>query len=286
MSGPIKWHGGKHYIRKQILALMPPRCHNPNAPAIDDAGWLHFVSPFVGGAAVELELDPEGISEVWNDRYKHLTNFWRCLACPASFSEFIRKTEALPFCDQFWREARERLSRPCDAPGMICIACAVAFFVTCRQSLAGRMKDFAPLTRQRTRRGMNEQASAWLNAVDGLPGVHDRIRRVVILNDDALKVIKQQDGPRTLFYLDPPYVPETRATTGEYAHEMTVTQHADLLCVLSSIQGRFLLSGYRSKLYDDHATLQRWNRHDFELPNNAAKGDEKRRMTECVWTNY
>ncbi len=88
---------------------------------------------------------------------------------------------------------------------------AVWFFITCRQSLAGRMEDFAPLSRTRTRRRMNEQCSAWLTAVEGLIEVHGRLKRVVILNRPALEVIRQEDGPQTLFYLDPPYLHQTRA---------------------------------------------------------------------------
>ena len=61
---------------------------------------------------------------------------------------------------------------------------------------------------------MSEQASAWWNTVDGLANVHDRLKRVVILCRDALDVIRQQDGSRTLFYLDPPYLHSTRASTG------------------------------------------------------------------------
>lgn len=45
-----------------------------------------------------------------------------------------------------------------------------------------------------------------------------------------------------------------------------------------------MLSGYRSAIYDD--LLSAWARHDFDLPNNAAGGDSKRRMVECVWCNY
>ena len=66
---------------------------------------------------------------------------------------------------------------------------AVNFFIRCRQSRAGCFKDFATLSRTRTRRGMNEQASAWLTVIDGLPEVHARLKRVVILNHDALDVI-------------------------------------------------------------------------------------------------
>jgi DNA adenine methylase len=291
ITPPLKWHGGKQYLAERIIGLMPPRCKNPNAPASNDPGWLHFVEPYFGGGAVMLALDPEGISEVVNDIDGQLTNFWECLQRAETYAGFKRVVECVPFNKKQWSEACAHLDRKCrvkdarlDNP--VCEACALAFFVACRQSLAGRMKHFAPLTRNRTRRGMNEQVSAWLNCVEGLPEVHERLKRVVILNDDALTVIRQQDGPRTLFYLDPPYLHETRATTGEYAHEMTVAQHDDLLRALASIKGRFLLSGYRSDLYDRAAKVCQWRRHEFEIPNNAASGKKKRVMTECVWTNF
>jgi hypothetical protein len=37
---------------------------------------------------------------------------------------------------------------------------------------------------------------------------------------------------------------------------------------------------------EDDRMLAGWNRHDYDLPNHAASGASKRRMTECVWTNY
>jgi DNA adenine methylase len=163
---------------------------------------------------------------------------------------------------------------------------AWAFFVQCRQSLAGRMKSFTGITKTRTRRGMNVEVSAWLTAVEGLPAVHERLKRVLILNRPALDVIRGQDGAETLFYCDPPYLHETRATTADYQHEMTWAEHVELLRVLAKLKGRFLLSGYRSDLYNSHASLNGWNRHDFELPNQAASGKTKRRMTECVWANF
>ena len=74
---------------------------------------------------------------------------------------------------------------------------------------------------------MNEQASAWLAAVAGLSEVHARLSRVVILNRDALNVIRKQDGPDTLFYLDPPYLTETRTAPDVFAHEMTEADPLD-----------------------------------------------------------
>jgi DNA adenine methylase len=220
---------------------------------------VHYVEPYAGGLSVLLAKDPEGVSEVVNDLNADLTNFWACLQNEFAFAQLQRFVEAVPFSESEYLDSVRPLTTDgvCDKgyPSFSVIQ-AVRFFIRCRQSLAGRMQAFAPLSRTRTRRGMNEQASAWINAVDGLPAVHARLRRVVVLNRPALDVIRQQDGPDTLFYLDPPYLHETRATTKEYgAHEMSDKDHGELLEVLTGIKGRFLLSGYRSKLYDGVAGI-------------------------------
>jgi DNA adenine methylase len=108
---------------------------------------------------------------------------------------------------------------------------------------------------------------------------------VVILNRDALGVIRQQDGPGTLFYLDPPYLHETRATTTEYgALEMTEADHRELLDTLRQVQGKVMLSGYPSGLYD--GALSGCNRHTFDLPNHASGARTKQRETEVLLCNF
>lgn len=280
MDGPLKWHGGKGQMAGKIVALMPPRAKNPNDPAADDSGWLHYVEPYFGGGSVLLANDPEGISEVANDLNGSLANFWNVLRCPTEFTALQRFLEATPFSEDLFKKIGD------DLGGGTPVDRAFRFFVRCRQSLSGRMKGFAGITRNRTRKGMNEQASAWLNCIEGLPAVHERLKRVLIRNVNAVECIKKEDGARTLFYLDPPYLHETRATTGEYAHEMTNEEHARLLMLLSGIKGRFLLSGYRSDLYDDAAKRWGWKCHTFDMPNNSAGGKTKERRTECVWMNF
>lgn len=282
---PLKYHGGKAYLAQRIVELMPPRRSKDNPD-----GYLHYCEPFAGGLSVLLANDPEGISEVANDLNGALTRFWQVLCDERLFTRFVRHCQATPFSEAVYNDCcmihhNPHLWDRGEADSRM-IVLAYAFFVVCRQSLAGRMDAFAPLSRTRTRRGMNEQASAWLTCVEGLPAVHARLKRVVILNRDALDVIRQQDGPQALFYADPPYLHETRATTGEYAHEMTYEQHVALLAVLGSIKGKFLLSGYASGLYDSMAAEHGWKRHDFTLPNNAAGGKTKRRMTESVYCNF
>jgi DNA adenine methylase len=267
MNQPLKWHGGKHYLASQIVALMPPH--------------THYVEPYAGGLTVLLAKPCEGISEVVNDLDQDLTNFWRVLQEEALYRRFGRRVQAIPFSEVEFQSALEWLARKGRKQA---VGRAVGFFIVCRQSLAGRLKAFTPLSRTRTRRGMNEQASAWIRAIDGLSEVHARLRRVVVLNQPAVEVIRSQDGPDTLFYLDPPYLPDTKTSQAFGDLEMTVDQHEELLGVITKLQGKVMISGYVSRLYDDR--LAGWHQHTFKLPNSAAAGVMKRAMTEVLWCNF
>ena len=274
MNLPLKWHGGKYYLAAKIVHLMPPH--------------LHYVEPFFGGGAVLFARDPEdsegwlfphkGVSEVVNDVNDRLINFWRVLQDAEAFQRFHRKVEAIPVARKAWEVAHGH------EYGEDRIANAVAFFVDCRQSRSGMMNGFTAVTRNRTRRRMNGNVSEWLSAVDGLPEVHARLRRVFVENMPALEIIKREDTAGTLFYCDPPYLHETRISKDAYSYEMNEQEHRDLLALLLECKGKVMLSGYPSELYD--SMLQSWTRHTFDLPNNAAGGDVKRRMTEVLWCNF
>ena len=45
LTPPLKWHGGKHYLTRHVLALMPRH--------------LHYVEPFFGGGQVLFARDPQ-----------------------------------------------------------------------------------------------------------------------------------------------------------------------------------------------------------------------------------
>ncbi|MDA1015210.1 MAG: DNA adenine methylase [Planctomycetota bacterium] len=283
LKQPLKWHGGKTYLAQRIVALMPPH--------------LHYVETHFGGGAVLLAHDPaknwlfghedyagkthqNGCSEVVNDIHSELTNFWQVLQDVELFERFKRIIDAVPFSVTEWRTARE------DDGDRDDVDRAVNFFIDHRQSMAGRGDCFTPLSKTRTRGARNEQANAWWGCIEGLPAVRDRLQGVVILNECAAKVIRQQDGKHTLFYCDPPYLKETRVTSGEYDFEMTEAQHIELLDVLSRITGKFLLSGYPSELYTDWERRHGWTRHEFKIDNKASSAKQKATMTECVWCNF
>jgi DNA adenine methylase len=273
ISPPIKYHGGKHYLAPHIHALAR------------QVPYTHRSITHAGGLGELWGWEHEGISEAVNDIDEWLMNFWLVLRHPDQFERFRRIIEATPFAEPYWDLASDIIEGKAPAP-IFPADRAAWFFVYCRQSMAGRMDCFAPLSRNRTRRGMNEQVSAWLTAIEGLPAVHARLMRVAMFSKDAVEVIRQQDGENTLFYCDPPYLDETRTSPKVYRHEMNRGQHAELLETLGGIVGKFILSGYYSPLGDFFATKYGWRHFEVELPNNAGGGKEKRRMTEVLWTNF
>lgn len=283
-NGPLKWHGGKAYLAPWLHSLAPK-----SVKADPENGYTHRNYAFAGGLGELWGWECDGISEAANDRNRWLTNFWSVLQHDHLFGQFQRHLQAVPLSERKWKTSHD-LARMLGWDGSDNTAGqllrAAAFFIDNRQSRQGLMKDYATPT-TRTRRGMNENVSAWLSAVEGLPEWHHRFKRVEVRNMDACEFIKRYDHPRALFYCDPPYLHETRSSTGEYGeNEMTVEDHRRLLDTLAGIKGRFMLSGYPSLLYQDFANNCGWSTHEREIDNKASSARVKEKRTEVVWCNY
>jgi DNA adenine methylase len=87
------------------------------------------------------------------------------------------------------------------------------------------------------------------------------------------------DAPDALFFVDPPYVPSTRSKGACYRHELSESAHVELLTLLKGCQGKVMISGYASGLYDD--LLSGWARHARK--HYAASGDGCKPRTEVLW---
>lgn len=267
---PLKIHGGKNYLAEWIISLMRPH--------------EHYFEGFFGGGAVLLRKNPDNVNEVVCDRNGDLTNFWRVLREPDLFYQLRLSLEFTPFSELEWQAANRILAtKNLDAR----VRRAWAFFVRARQSMSGRQDSFAPVSVKRLRRRMNEQVSAWLTAIEGLPAVHARLMRVFIHDPSkAQRLILKYDQPGWVQYLDPPYHPETREKNSKavYEFEMTAEEHEDLLKILQDVRhAQVLLSGYRHPLYDDMLLPKGWKRHEMAIDNKSSKKKEKETKIECVW---
>ena len=84
-----------------------------------------------------------------------------------------------------------------------------------------------------------------------------------------------------MYYLDPPYVKDTRyqgQKTKEYHHEMTDDQHIELCEFIKTVKGYVILSGYDNEIYND--MLPEWKKIS-----RSALADGAKKRTEILWLN-
>lgn len=245
---------------------------------------VHFRSVFLGGGGLEFNLSPVGVSEVWNDLDGQLINFYNVLKNPELFSKFQFLCELTPFSEEEFSKASFMSNlEGVDNFGEN-VLLAYCFFVSNRMSRGGDGKSFATST-SRLRRGMNEQVSAWLGVVNDLPEFHERIKYVEIRKMGFADFIKKYDSDEAFFYLDPPYLPSTRKAGG-YDFEMTESDHIDLLNLLSSVRGRFILHGYPSDLYEDFSRSNNLDSFEISVKKHSSSGKVKPDAIEKLWSNY
>lgn len=124
----------------------------------------------------------------------------------------------------------------------------------------------------------------WVRYPGCLPPIIARMTGVQLECRPALDVISTNDRPGVLFYVDPPYLHDTRVMDGStryYRHEMTAADHIELLDRLKSLQGMVVLNGYPSALYDNE--LRHWARYTKQSRASAFRGTCMR--TEVIWLN-
>ena len=257
------WYGGKFSHLDFLAPLLPTNA-------------THFCDVFGGSAAVLLNVGPYPV-ETYNDIDSELVNFFATLR--DQHENLLRAISLTPF-------SREELARACEpAAWLPPVERARRFYIRARQTRTGLAQTSSAgrwahcvLT---SRAGMSGSVSRWLGSVDGLAGITARLQRVQIENAPAIDVIKRYDTPETLFYLDPPYVHAARGDTKAYGFEMTDAEHHELAEHLAVIRGRAVISGYRTKLYDD--LFRDWQRIDADEQRVSSVNAMRQ---ESVWMNF
>jgi len=227
MKAPIGWYGGKGRLAERIIKLMPRH--------------RIYVEVFGGAASVLFAKRPSPV-EVYNDVYSEVVNFFRVLRDPEKFEKFFRMAIMTPNSREEFETCRDTLECGSD------VERAWKFFVVGRQSFSGGLTTWGFSVRSMSR-WMGAACARWLAGLERLPEIHARLMRVQIEHNDFRRIIPTYDTPETLFYCDPPYIPDTRKSPDAYEHEMTAKDHRDLVDLLLRIEGMAILSGYRHPIY-------------------------------------
>lgn len=251
----LRWHGGKWMLAPWIISHFPDH--------------RVYVEPF-GGAGSVLMRKPRAYAEVWNDLDGDAVNLFRVLRGDRA-NELVAALRATPFARDEFVEAYQQSECEIERARRLVIRSFMGFGSNGHNKLTG--------FRANSNRSGTTPAHDWANYPESLLLVIERLRGVVIESRDARAVMSIHDGPETLHYVDPPYLPETRDPGVDYRHEMTIEQHEELLAFLLTLQGRVVLSGYPSPLYDK--ALSGWRRVE-----RVALADGARKRTEVLWMNF
>lgn len=251
----MRWYGGKWRLAKWIVAQFPPH--------------RVYVEPF-GGAASVLIQKPRSYAEVYNDLDKSAVALFRILRSGRA-EDLVSAVELTPFSrTEYESAALDLVDDDLELARRLMVRAFMGFGSNATQKSSG--------FRNNTTRSHTTGAEDWRNMPGKMPAIIERFRGVVIENMPALDLIEKFDGRETLFYLDPPYLPETRGRVRRYKHEMSQDDHAEFLAAADKIEGMAVISGYPSEMYD--RALAGWDRIE-----RAALADGARERIEVLWTN-
>lgn len=271
-SGPCSWFGGKGHMVAKLLPLIP---HT-----------RIYVEPYGGMGSILFARRPTKV-EVYNDLDDEAVNLMRVLQIPKWYTRLKRRLKYTPYSQSEFRRALEaRHSEDI-------IDRAWGFFVAFNQCFCGPHNK----TQGHWSRGLaHSPSNRWVSHKRSLEFFHTRLSRCQIDNRSALVVIKYWDSPDTAFYLDPPYVPDTRISKRVYKNEPTIRHHRRLVKLLLDIDGCAVLSGYAHDVYKPLEDAG-WTRTDFDMVCAAAgtsresklhgKGNSRKhaQRVESVWRN-
>jgi DNA adenine methylase len=254
----LRYFGGKWAIAPWIIEHMPEH--------------RIYVEPF-GGAASVLLRKPRSKIEVYNDLDDEIVGIFRVLQNTTQCTALIRNLRRTPYSRREFDLAFQAGTNPVERTRRAIIRSYMSFHHSALFN--SRKTTFANALHKR---GGSSKSSEWASYPRTLAAVCRRFRGVVIEHGEASRVIRVQDGPETLFFVDTPYVISTRDKGSMYRHEMTDAQHIELLMQLRGISGRAMVAGYPSKLYDD--LLHDWQRLERR---HYAKGTMALPRTEVLW---
>lgn len=256
----LRYHGAKWNLAPWIIQYIPTH--------------ELYCEPCVGSGGVIMRKTRSYL-EVINDKDSHIVEFFRVLR--EHKEELINAIELTPYAADEWVQSFTLTNDP--------IENARRLYIRSYMSIAGPTAQWNTGWRRQKvmakgKKGQNNMTPAAISfsRVDHLWTVAARLRGVTIENMDIHDVLDRYDSINTCFYVDPPYLPETRGRWKDhaYTHEMNEDDHIKLAKTLNQVDAKVLLSGYRSDLYDN--LYPDWQRIDKETRINGPGS-----ATESLW---
>lgn len=254
----MRFPGGKFSIAKWVISHFPEH--------------LCYVELF-GGAASVLLQKPRANSEIYNDINSDVVNVFRVLRDEKKALELERKIYLTPFSREEYDLAYDRCADQVEMARRIIFRSFYGWGSDAVNRKTGGRSFKNP--------SMILCSREWSTYHKHIKDFVVRFKDVYVENKDYKFIISTYDNPKTLFYVDPPYLQSTRKFRGSvrYKHEFDKDyQHIDLAETLKNVKGMVVVSGYDSKLYHELYSDSGWRcvRRNSQVMNGSKR-------IECLW---
>lgn len=262
MRTPITYYGGKQRLASTIINMMQPH--------------KIYCEPFFGGGDVFFSK-PKSKIEVINDKRNDLINFYT--AVQNNFEELNALIQGTLHSETMYQYAKDIWNDRVESDN---IQKAWSVWMITNGSFGGSMHGGWKWCNGTS--GSHSGIYIKNKRLDFSEALRTRLSETQISCRDALDVIRKRDSTDTFFYLDPPYPGSAQSHYSGYTHK----DLSELLSVLGSIKGKFILSNYWCQTLRYHIAVNNWNfksiKMDLKVNNLGHHKTEYR--TEILIYNY
>lgn len=264
LKPPFAFPGGK---QRSVIHLLP---HLPVERA-----WVDVC----GGSGVVTLNRPKSKLEVYNDRWSALTDFYMVIQDDEMCEQFTGLLDTAIHSREVWEwahiaqeDSKDRVKR------------AFAWYYNIIFSFSSLGRNFG-----RTTRGSSTLAKTLVKKIKRFREIHERFQDIQVENMSLFRCLQEYDDYDVVFYIDPPYYPES---PGIYKHTMKKQDHIQMLNLIFELKGFVALSGYENDLYDEYPwdNIESWdslvsiNSAGYEGNNKQHVIDHKRQKAkEHLW---
>ena len=223
---PFPWVGGKSRIVNKILHELPYKSK--------------YIEPF-GGSGIVLLNRSESNIEVFNDRHSGIVDFYKCLRDKElllKLEEYINlltySREDFLICKNTWENTDDVVER------------AAKWYWSIFTSFSGLGRNFGrPLKAIRS----SSIISKINNKFKLFWDINNRIKNVILENQDWRELVNSYDSTDAVFYLDPPYID---CYAGTYKYSFKDSDHISMLNTVFTMDSFVAVSSYDNDIYNSY----------------------------------
>lgn len=220
---PFAWAGGKSRSCERLLEILPQ-------------GRI-YVEPFGGSGAVMFARRPVQ-TEVFNDRFSAIVDFYRCLKDPALYEQLTERLQLATYSREEWEECHNTWVRTSDI-----VERSARWYTMLEYSFSNMGRNLG-----RTLTSKTKIAGKLRNKLSLFPLIHERIKNIFLENCSWECLFRDYNIEDSVFYCDPPYLETDQSMYS--GSTWTLQDQAKLLKATFNHEGYVALSSYACKIND------------------------------------